>query len=433
MKLGCFRTTSWPSALFGHARALAWMASCAWAGAYAGSPDPALAKTLRTHASTQSNIDMDDQVLRNQRFSIRQEAISLLYKKRYGLSFYADTTIRFDTMEEFDSGENYDFRIETLYAEWQKGLFRTTLGMQTFTWGETFGVPITDVINPIDYTQPFSSEVGAAKMSIAAASVEMIAGGFYLQALGTPFPRRSPLPKQVEDIEVIDPEEHDWGQTFEYGGRAGYLFGMGLDLKVFYYSHFSRTPRFELRVPSPTSRPLLVPIEAEVETIGLSASQAFESVVFRFDGVYENGYLLPLSLAGVPFEEALSLRVGATERTQATVGIDYTTEKRHLFGLQYQADHLMHQDAVPLFRTQTLHWGGAQMNLNFFSEQLTAGVFALAGLGNGDLWVRPKVTIFATNRIKIETEANFLSSDGDGNTDLYSNRKNLIIGAGYRF
>jgi hypothetical protein len=93
----------------------------------------------------------------------------------------------------------------------------------------------------------------------------------------------------------------------------------------------------------------------------------------------------------------------------------------------------MHQDAVPLFRTQTLHWGGAQMNLNFFSEQLTAGVFALAGLGNGDLWVRPKVTIFATNRIKIETEANFLSSDGDGNTDLYSNRKNLIIGAGYRF
>lgn len=423
----------WPDDVLRAARRLSVLWICTSAGVLLTPETPAEAKTLRTHAGTQSTLDAETGKILNQRLSIRQEAVSLLYKKKYGLSFYADTTIRLDTVEDFSSGEFYDVRIETLYGEWQRGLFRTTLGMQTFTWGETFGVPITDVVNPIDFTQPFSSDLNAAKMSVAAASLELITGNFYLQALGTPFPRRSPLPSEIEGIEVVQPGDHEWGQTFEYGGRIGYLFDLGLDVKVFYYAHFSRTPRFELRFPSAETGPRLVHVESEMETVGLSASQAFDQIVLRFDGVYENGYLVPVSFKETPLEEAVSLRVRATERAQGTAGLDYTTDSGDLYGLQYQTDHLLDAGSVPKFRAQTLHWAGAQVSFSFFSDRLAAGAFVLRGVANSDLWVRPKFTLFATDRVKIESEANILESDGDGNTDLYSDRKNLIIGGSYRF
>lgn len=430
--------------LFGYSRRIFWIV-CAMLF-FLVAPELGLAKKmLRTHLSAGSYFDLQDGKQTNQRFALRQETRSKLYKKRYEIALISDVRLEWDTQTDFPSGDAYRVKPDSLFLEWQKSLFRIAAGFQTLSWGEAFGLPIMDVVNPVDFTDPPGSNMVQRKIPIAMVSAELIANDIYLQFLGTPFPRRSPLPRHKDGLPIVKVDHGEWGKDFEFGGRLGYLFASGLDVKLVYYHHWFRTPRFELGINSATGEPELREVALEVDLVGVSLSQAVYSWVFRFDAAHESGYLLPAHMEGLSPQEALQKQVGLSNRSRALLSVDTTTDSGQIFGFQLQAQHIGEPErelagpeseaggSVDRLDSQTHLWGGIQANFSAFERKLVLENFVIMGLGNADIWVRPQLQAYLTPRIRIEAEFNYVDGKSDGDTDIFQPRSDFQSGLTYRF
>lgn len=413
----------------------------AWAGYAAPS------KSLETKIGARVEYDADSGETTSSRYSIRQESSAALYKKSFGLSLHTNIYFAVDTDREFtENKEWYVIRPDSLFIEFQRNFFRATMGMQQITWGESFGLPIVDVVNPVDLSEPIGSESQDYKISVPLSSVELIGGNFYLQGIYVPLARRSPVPDSVNGIRVVDFAPYKFGRDSEYGGRVGYLFPFGLDLKALYYRHNTRLPRFELDLASP-SDPRLVLVETNQNSYGLSISQSLEEFVIRADALFEEGYLLPGLTRTTPIAEAPVTRSLLADRFQVVSGVDYTTTGGDMFGLQFQYENVelnsrgrsaeasptpvsgVREDETPAPK----YWAGARMMLVSESQDFSFDIFGFQGIGNDDWWIRPLGRAQFAKRFEFIAQANLTGGNGNGNPDLFFRRRNITGTLSYRF
>ncbi len=383
-------------------------------------------KSLKTRVGSQFTYDIANGRLPHQRYFLRQEASSLMHKRSLGLSFYSNLYFAIDTETEFaDSRESYTIRPDSLYAEFQKGALRLTAGMQQLTWGETFGIPVVDVVNPIDVTEPFSSDLANSKIAVPLVTAEVIGQSVYVQGIINPLARRSPLPDSVDGVPVRELPDPQLGNDIEYGGRIGYLTSFGLDIKAIYYRHFNRLPRLVGGLDTTTGTPVLRAAESMQQSIGVAASQAFDSIVIRFDGLYEKEGLEQLNDPGAP---TTLPQVKVTDRVQGALGFDWSSLDGDLIGAQIQA-----MEQLPRPGDSPAVWGGARVSLNLWSERLILDVFALHGIGNDEWWVRPQVSARLSPRLTWLTEINLMDSNGQTSSDIFAYRRTLNSSLSYRF
>lgn len=407
-------------------------------------PAHAANKSLKTRLGVRTQYDLSGERMTSQRYFLRQEAASLVYKRSTGLSFYSNFFLAVDTERDFeDSNERYTLRADSLYIEYQKSFLRLTAGMQQISWGETFGIPVIDIVNPIDITEPFSSDWNASKIAVPLATAEVIAGNLYLQGLFSPMTRRSPLPPDYLDTPIRELPPTRFGEDMEYGGRIGYLFPFGLDAKFLYYRHYNRIPRLVGSIDTRTGRPVLRATESLQHSFGLAASQAFDSLVIRFDGLYEQNTLEAVTApASLP-------QARITDRMQAALGADWSSSQGDVLGLQLQGSQLVAQpDQKPYpespasasggTRSTTAQkdpdlWAGARIALHAFRERVSFDVFGLLGLNSDDWWLRPQLTLRLPPRLEWTTELNLMMADPNGGSEILAERRLVNSSLSYRF
>ena len=406
-------------------------------------------KSLETRIGSRVNFDADSGETTSTRYFIRQESSAALYKKSLGLALHTNLYFAVDTDREFiENNEWYVIRPDSLFLEFQRDFFRATAGMQQITWGESFGLPIVDVVNPVDLSEPIGSESQDYKIAVPVTSVEFIGGNFYLQGLYVPLARRSPIPDDLNGIPVIELPPFKVGEASEYGGRVGYLFPFGLDLKALYYHHNSRLPRFELDLSSPTE-PRLIVAETTQNSYGFSISQSLDDVVIRADALFESGYLTPAITRTTPAAEAPFRKTTVADRVQVVAGADYTSGGGNMFGLQFQFENvqnpresgsgavsnsisngggeLVEETNVPKY------WAGGRMMLVSDSQDFSFDIFGFHGIGNDDWWIRPLARAQFAQRFEFTAEANLTDGSGNGNPDLFFRRRNITGTLSYRF
>jgi hypothetical protein len=404
-------------------------------------------KSLETKIGSRVNFDADSGETTSTRYFIRQESSAVLYKKSLGLALHTNLYFAVDTDREFiENNEWYVIRPDSLFIEFQRDFFRATAGMQQISWGESFGLPIVDVVNPVDLSEPIGSESQDYKIAVPVTGVEFIGGNFYLQGLYVPLARRSPIPEELNGIEVVKLPSFKVGEASEYGGRVGYLFPFGLDLKAFYYHHNSRLPRFELDLSSST-QPRLIVAETTQNSYGFSISQPLDDVVIRADALFESGYLTPAITRTTPAAEAPFRKTAIADRVQVVGGADYTTSGGNMFGLQFQFENVQRRRAdvsaaannVPIgseIIEETdvpKYWAGARMMLVSDSQNFSFDIFGFHGVGNDDWWIRPLAKAQFAERFEFTAEANLTDGNGNGNPDIFFRRRNITGTLSYRF
>lgn len=322
-----------------------------------------------------------------------------------------------------------DAEVRALSIAYSGERVAATLGFQEIAWGETFGLPIADVVNPRDLRDPLFFEMDWMRKPVACANLQYLGDSLRLQAIVTPVPRVTdppqrhsgfdPLPPALDGVRLLPQRSYPLGRAgrdAEYGGRAGYLFDFGLDASLFYYRHWSRTPVVELGFDGP--EPVLVPIVERVESFGLTFSQAFEDWVLRGDVVLR------------PREPWSGDALGPhrrIRRIQSVVGADVTTQDDWTLGGQVHYEQRA---------TDNLFWLSARARKGLFDGRLEPQVFVYEGVGNTDLWLEPRVDWSVADAWTISARADFLWGDGSsraGDLAPYSERHRVFVASWVRF
>lgn len=277
-----------------------------------------------------------------------------------------------------------DFDPRTAVIERSDDHTNIAIGLQEIVWGETFGLPIADLVHPRDLRDPLFFEMDWMRLPVPAANVQVLFDKLRLQAVAVPIPRNNMLPERGSAFDpfpaILDPfrvvPQRDFpmrrlGADGEYGGKVSYLFDWGLDLGLLYYYHWNRTPVYELQIQGGSI--VVAPVQERVHGAGLTFSKAFEDWVLRGDFVVH------------PKEPWIDDMLGPSKRithVQGILGADMTTESKWTFGLQAHFDEREIRD---------LFWFSAQVRKSLFDGKLEPQVFVFVGVDNSDRWLQPRI------------------------------------------
>jgi len=297
------------------------------------------------------------------------------------------------------------------------------VGFQQIAWGETFGLPIADLVNPRDLRDPFFVEMDWVRRSTFTANVQVMFESLRLQGVATPVPRNNVLPERGSAYDPFPPildgarvqDQRDFpldrfGRDGEYGGRAGYFFEFGLDVGLLYLFHWNRTPVYELELRG--MEIVLVPVQERVHTAGLTFSKAFEDWVLRGDTVVH---------VNAP---KIADDLGPPERVthvQSVLGADMTTESDWVLGAQLHFDQR---------GDESLQWVSARVQKLLFDGDLEPQVFAYVGVDNTDRWVQPRVDWHVAEPWTVSLRADFVwgtTDDRAGDFGFYDGRHRVML------
>lgn len=297
------------------------------------------------------------------------------------------------------------------------------IGFQQIAWGETFGFPIADLVNPRDLRDPLFFEMDWIRRATFSANLQLMVDNLRLQGVATPVPRNDvipergsaydPFPPILDGIDLAPRREFPldrFGRDGEYGGRVGYFFEFGLDVALLYLHHWNRTPVYELRFEN--FQPLLVPIQKQIHSGGLTFSKAFEDWVLRGDTV-------------VHLEEPwIADDLGPSKRithVQSVLGADVTTESDWILAGQVHYDHR---------GDEQLQWVSVRIQKLLFDGDLEPQVFAFVGVDNTDRWVQPRIDWHVLEPWSVSLRADFVWGSTDesaGDLGFYDERHRVLL------
>lgn len=296
---------------------------------------------------------------------------------------------------EGDTVSKTEIALRRFTAETSGDWYRISLGLQEVTWGETFGVPIVDIVNPRDLTQSLLYKWEQHKLPLLMAYPQFFWNNFTAELIFVPLPRQTPLAFPVQERQLR------FGKDAEFGGRIGYLFENGWDLKIFYYNHWNRSPALSvspLGLKSQMNR---------VDSVGGSFSFATSNLVFRGDTVYSDSTPFPKIIAQSPV-------LGSVWQT--VLGTDYTSEGQSTVGVQLHIDHWNYPGRI----RPALLGLGVRYRTELFRRALEPEIFLFTGINNRDRWIAPKLTWNATANLKVSGELHWLTSSGNGYPILFA-------------
>jgi len=322
-----------------------------------------------------------------------------------------------------NSGNDASVDLKEAYVEKSVDQVSFGLGLHQVSWGETFGFyNITDVVNPVDFYEAQDVDPGEAKIPVVLAVLTWSPTPFTVQLISGPAPRRSRMPHELNGVLLDEAYTYTFIDDGEYGGRIGYLFPFGLDLKVFSYMHWNRRPAYGLRLIGAEPRVFLQ--ERLLATSGASFSQAFDSIVIRGDIAYTDR--TPVT----------DMTIGGQQKTsnlaQGVMGTDYTSEDGlTTVGLQGQIDHWTQKN--PAFEKRYLTWGGARGSASVLSEVLTLECTILRGLNNHDTLVQPGIGVEPCCGLELDLQGYFVFSREDGDREFIQRTRELYSRFSWRF
>jgi hypothetical protein len=379
---------------------------------------------LPSFASVQTDFEWGEQI--GYGTQIPQFATARFYLLGKGEFKFSDL-VQLNASARIWFGKDHDYSIRALSIVLNLEKAKINFGFQEIPWGETFGLYISDIVNPRDYRDPFLTEIAFTRLPVLAINAQYYADPLTFQFIVTPVPRSNLFAKRGTPYDLFGPSlsavpSYDppsyaldrLGQDVEFGGRVSYLFPFGLDLGLLYYRHFNRNPVYTLDAATST----LIPVVNRVQSIGLTASLSQDRWVFRADAIAHTDQPVQQINFAIPITGTV---------WQGIAGADYSTENGWTFGGQY------HSDVTPI---RTLHWGSVQVMKVIDGSFLEPKLFVFKGIGNQDLWIQPNLGFKISKRTTIQLRADLISASStltDGVLPIVRNLSRIFTWITFKF
>jgi len=320
--------------------------------------------------------------------------------------------------------QSTDWSVRSLSTGLTHSHWKITLGFQEIPWGETFGPPILDIVNPRDFRDSLLLDPSWVRLPTASANAMYFFEKTTLQVVLTPKSRYPLLPTpgssydlSTDHAGVLLQDERSltpvsWGQGTEFGGRISTLFDNGIDLGFLYYKHLSRNPTYRLLLPAQSgigsnnaaqATALLIPEILPVQTIGNTLSYAFNDFVLRQD-------------TALNLQQPLQNHVRSVEQVDkgtqllSVIGLDWTSQRNLSLGAQIQIEY---DDSELIHRF--LDWASLRASYPLWENRLILNLFLYKGINNPDTWVQPEITLNITDAFSISLRADIVHGSEDPN------------------
>ncbi len=256
---------------------------------------------------------------------------------------------------------------------------RIRVGYQVLNWGETFGIPPTDIMNPRDYRNYDFLDSPRNKLSIPLASASYTFADGSVQGFVSPRRNAPRLPKSLGGVAIDDTNLRDgWFQSAEAGARFSYVLS-SMNFDITYLFQANRFPVLDQRLAG--TAPQLVQTLGNVHTVGLSASKGFEEVVIRADGRYTADHPVGTTLAA-PTRTYM-------DSYSAVVGADWTPTFIDGFTIGAQAQ----LDRHPVPGVDTQFGANLLLRKSLFRDKLELEGQYFQGLRLSDHFLQTGITV----------------------------------------
>ncbi len=287
--------------------------------------------------------------------------------------------------------ERKDWRFDELWLGKTLESSRIIIGLQKITWGETFGIPIVDIVNHQDNNEHPLNSFEDNKLASWMINYQMVTHSWNLQLIASPWNQQKIAQTEGDSLLIDKSSDHDYRNIFEFGGRIGYLLENGLDIKAFYYHHENHFPVFE---PTLNSQffPVLHQVQKEEDSLGVSQSLAFDASVLRWDLIYMPGFHINSPING---------RLFKVPRLGSALGYDYATDFDLLFGLQLQSE-ILSSSHPDLEEIDQLHYFATQFIYPMSLDRFQIKSVTFFGLGSDEIWQRVELMFYLFNQVRAD-------------------------------
>lgn len=293
-----------------------------------------------------------------------------------------------------------EWRPEEAWLNYEKDQHKVQVGLQKVTWGETFGFPIADVVNPIDWSRSPLTKPEDSKLASWLGHYQYFDGVWSLQGLASPWSSHRQAEAAYHD--ALGGGSAETEPILEYGGRAGLLTAAGLDIKASAYHHQNRTPLYRLE-SGPSGPPTLNQVSREMDTYGISFSYDFDGTLIRADSVHEPVFYLNGSDG----------TLAETGRTGAIIGADRTVGEDWFVGMQVYGENLS-PSRSGMDGSKHVAYLGAQLIYPFLMESYQAKVFFFEGINVREGWLRSELSLAGPSGLRFEAVYDLLYGEDIG-------------------
>jgi hypothetical protein len=292
--------------------------------------------------------------------SREQSSLGIVYEGNIADGWYLniDTRYRYfwneDDLAENRNGSYGKNKWQRAWLQYSRGACSATVGRQTLIWGTIEGTFVTDIVTPFDYTEQLLTDYGSVRLAQGMLVGECFSTNSQLQAFYIPNSRTDIYqhhPLFIETVPGLAPANFDIDPKNEWGVRYKWL-GNGYDVSILYAKLFDNTPTPMLnRDPNSAISPLDIvngtlnnerpipegvkvePALAHFDLVGLSSAMAVGRVLYKLELAYRS-------------EQLISFSDTTTERFDAAVGFEYTTNSNHIINAGLWGIHLKSREAT---------------------------------------------------------------------------------------
>ena len=368
------------------------------------------------------------------------------------LSYFTGARLAYDAVFDLTNEYNHDVEadqelnldLRDAYIDLNLGKFDLRLGNQQIVWGQAVGLFFADIVNPKDLREYILPDLDQIRIPVPAANLESYYNDVYFQLIFIPFPEFNEFGKQGSEFDFSRPLSHvdaaiilnDPGNpsnsldNSEIGGRIGW-FKNGWDLALFYFYDMYNFPVNYRFISAGTSEthPVTITYTPEYERIhriGSTFSKEFMDAIFKGEFIYNSEMFFDAS--------DLSDTDGIIKSPSFDwlLGVDYTFFNILDTNFQIMQNIIINHDnsmSDKKYSTSFSVW----LKTSFFENRIEPECFFLAGLNQRDWLIRPKITYFFNNNIKIIIGADLFYGESDGSFGIFSQNDRAYVEILYRF
>lgn len=330
------------------------------------------------------------------------------------------------------------FELRELYVDSKLGETYLRLGKQQIVWGQTEGIKVLDVINPMSWREFVFDDFDDSRIPLWSAKSDFKIQQVKFQAIWIPdmtyhqlsngnFNQNPPLPV-IDNTEVIINETdkpNRFIQDSDFAFKMSAMIG-NWDLSLNYIYQFDDVPVVNKRVSffNNTYQLDIEPSYRRNNLIGTSFNTTFGNFGFRGEvGVYPNRAITSNQLDG---------EIKKVAQVSSGIGLDYFGLDQTIVTIQWFSDELFKSNINEIIdRSKRLDYFSLMINRSFFNQRLAGKLFTIYGIKGSDGFVETKFNYQLKDNLQINFTSDIMFGDDDSIIGQFNNSDRLMIGFEY--
>lgn len=308
--------------------------------------------------------------------------------------------------------------LQDAYAEYKVAGWSLRVGNQQVVWGETFGNPYSDLVNPKDLREGGGLDLAAIRRATPMGNLKYVADGFSAQALFLPRPEFNILPLPGSDYmpltaprylfkELVYERERRAPENAdpEFGGRLSLTFG-NTDFSLLFMDYYDRNPFYELLPDTAAGGRLHVQERhARIRSGGMTIATELGGYVVRFEAIRNTNRQIPIVVNN-------DISVRTTDETIFTGMVDLPTFFRTNISVLLATSELALNYPYLLRKTREPQ-GGLRAQVNLFEQSSLEVQFQNSFAGQGNHTMAEFMTPL-TSALEARVGVDMYGGPGDG-------------------